>query len=358
MLASATGDEASGNQNYQNDHMGKIFSEGFSFSGFERDKLYLNRGGSYVDISGLSGLDAVGDGRGAAWADFDNDGDYDLFLTQLQGQAHRLYRNEVGQRHNWLRVELVGQASGADAWGSEVRIETSQGISTKVKAGGSGFVSQSDPRLLFGLGSDTAARWLEVRWSSGQRQRFGPVAGGTVRVVENATALERIELPATQLPDPMDKDETTWAALALEPGAPFPAIALEKPDGTWTDFAIYRRSDRHYLVNIWATYCAPCLREMPELESLSDSFAEDGIEIIGISLDMGATKSRVPNFVRRLGISYPIFNTDERVFKSIYAGEQIFIPLSILIDQQGRVVQVLTGWSENSADEIRTWAQR
>ena len=59
MLASSTGDEAAGNEDYQRGHMGKIFAEGFSFSGFERDKLYLNQGGAYVDISGLSGLDSV-----------------------------------------------------------------------------------------------------------------------------------------------------------------------------------------------------------------------------------------------------------------------------------------------------------
>ena len=75
MLAATVKLEKAGAQEYQNDHMGRIFDEGFSFSGFERDKLYLNdRGGTFVDISGLSGLDAVTDGRGAAYAHFLNDG--------------------------------------------------------------------------------------------------------------------------------------------------------------------------------------------------------------------------------------------------------------------------------------------
>ena len=155
--------EAAGNDLYQNDHMGKIFEEGFSFSGFERDKLYLNDGGKrFVDISGLSGLDSVTDGRGAAYADFDNDGDYDIFLTTLQGQAHHLFRNNVGQENGFLRVTLEGRESGRDAFGAEVRVKTTQGVLTKVKAGGSGFVSQSDPRLLFGLGADTEAAWIQV----------------------------------------------------------------------------------------------------------------------------------------------------------------------------------------------------
>ena len=81
--------------------MNKIFSEGFSFSGFERDKLYLSqRGKKYIDISGLSGLDSVSDGRGAAYADFDNDGDYDLFLTALQGQVHYLFNRTIQKRNS------------------------------------------------------------------------------------------------------------------------------------------------------------------------------------------------------------------------------------------------------------------
>ena len=71
MLASSVALEEAGNQQYQTNHMMKLFEQGFSFSGFERDKLYLNdRGERFVDISGLSGLDAVTDGRGAAYAKF------------------------------------------------------------------------------------------------------------------------------------------------------------------------------------------------------------------------------------------------------------------------------------------------
>lgn len=155
--------------------------QGFSFAGYERDALLLSvgAGGSarkFVDISGVSGLDSVTDGRGAVFADFDNDGDYDLFVTTLQGQSHLLFRNNVGQRNNHLRVTLEGSAgvggSGPDAFGSVVRVKTSQGTLTKIKAGGSGFISQHDPRLLFGLGKDRRARSVEVAWASGRVEKF------------------------------------------------------------------------------------------------------------------------------------------------------------------------------------------
>ena len=354
MLASSTGGEEAGNQDYQRGHMGKIFAEGFSFSGFERDKLYLNLGGEYVDISGLSGLDSVGDGRGAAWADFDNDGDYDLFLTELQGQVHHLFRNEVGQRRHWLRVLLMGKQSGPEAWGAEIRIKTSQGITSRAKTGGSGFVSQSDARLLFGLGRDREAEWLEVRWPSGERQRFGPVAAGeTVRVVEGESVLERVELAAAKLPDPVGEGAELLAALAVRAGDLFPALALSDLVGGQTDFAAYRRDDRSYLVNLWATHCGPCLREMPELQALAPSLAAAGIEVVGISLDMGAARDKVPSFLRRLGVDYPVFTTDESAFSKIYSGEQVFIPLSFFVDRQGRVIELMTGWSEDTAVRLR-----
>ena len=144
--------------------------QGFSFSGYERDLLSLNLGGKkYLDISGISGLDSLSDGRAAVFADFDNDGDLDVFLTTPQDQTHLLFRNNIGQENNWLRIALEGgPGAGRDAFGAVVRVRTTAGTLTKVKSGGSGYMSQNDPRLLFGLGSDERAEWIEVSWPNGE----------------------------------------------------------------------------------------------------------------------------------------------------------------------------------------------
>ena len=79
----------------------------------------------------------------------------------------------MGQDNHWLRIVLEGgKETGRDAFGSVVRVKTSAGTLTKVKAGGPRFLSQSDPRLLFGLGQDAAAQSIEVTWSNGHVEAF------------------------------------------------------------------------------------------------------------------------------------------------------------------------------------------
>jgi len=202
VVASDAEAEEAGNDDYRVGHMAAIFQEGKSFSGYERNYLGLNLGAPtafravrtdpssgdrrpapvspvYLDISGISGIDSIADGRGAAFADFDNDGDLDIFQVNLQGNAHQLFRNNIGQTGNFVRIVLEGTASGRDAFGAVVRVETSAGTLTKVKAGGSGFLAQHDPRLLFGLGNDTHTGRIEITWPSGTVQHLASLPAGT-----------------------------------------------------------------------------------------------------------------------------------------------------------------------------------
>ena len=164
-----------------------LLRRGLSFSGYERDLVCLNLGnGRFLDISGISGADSISDGRAAVYFDYDDDGDRDIFLRAMHGRAHLLFRNEIGSEKGFARVVLEGRESGRDAFGAVVRMKTSAGILTRLKSGGSGFLSQSDPRLHFGLGDDRRAEWVEVTWPSGRKQRLaGPAAGSTLRIVES-----------------------------------------------------------------------------------------------------------------------------------------------------------------------------
>ena len=114
-------------------------------------------------------------GRGAAYADFDRDGDLDLLISTNHGPAY-LFRNDGGNRNHWLSVKLSGTKSNRDGIGAVVRLESASGKQWSMVRSGSSYCSQSDLALTFGLGKDTAAT-LVVEWPSGAKQQIGKVAG-------------------------------------------------------------------------------------------------------------------------------------------------------------------------------------
>ena len=107
--------------------------------------------------------------RGASYADYDNDGDLDILVTTCGGPA-RLFRNDGGNRNNWLGIELMGRKSNRDGIGSTVVLKAG-GISQRgmVRTGGS-YCSQSQLRLTFGLGSVRKVDSIQVQWPSGHIQ--------------------------------------------------------------------------------------------------------------------------------------------------------------------------------------------
>jgi hypothetical protein len=135
----------------------------------EEDTLFKGEGGrKFVDVSAASGpalkLKAVS--RGSAAGDFDDDGDLDLLVLNLNGPA-RLYRNDGGNRGNWIMVRTVGAASNRDGIGARVRVKAGGTTQLRDIRSSSGYLSQSDPRAHFGLGKSETVDRIEVRWPSG-----------------------------------------------------------------------------------------------------------------------------------------------------------------------------------------------
>ena len=330
-----------------------MFGEGFSFSGYERDPLYLNLGAKkFMDISGVSGIDSITDGRAGVFADFDNDGDMDVFSTTIQGHTHLLFRNNVGQDSNYLRVALEGKgAGGRDAFGAVVRIKTSQGMLTKIKSGGSGFISAHDPRLLFGLGHDERAEWLEVTWPGGAKERFSgdlAAAGRTILLRQGTGRVEAVKLAHAKLPDPLTRDEIFARSLKVAVGKPFPTLLVKTLNGSNVSLASRLRKGHRLLINIWATWCTPCRLEMPELQRLLPKLKARGVDVIGLNVDSEGTTQLVQSYLRAGHISYDNFIGGVPVIQQLYATDEQSVPLSILIDEKGVVLEIISGWSEKT----------
>jgi thiol-disulfide isomerase/thioredoxin len=332
----------------RNDQNNLIFDKGFSFSGYERDPLFLNRNGKkFQDISGVSGIDSISDGRAGVFADFDNDGDYDVFMTTIQGQSHMLFRNNVGQDNHWLRIVLQGGKDlGRDAYSSVVRVKTSAGTLTKVKAGGSGFLSQNDPRLLFGLGQDERAQSVEVTWSNGRVETFTGdfLAGSTLLLREGTGKAAPLMLSSTKLPDPLTVEELAARNLKIRVGQSMPDLPVKKLDGSEVFWRGLLHPGRKLLVNFWATWCVPCATEMPELEQLRPQLAANGVDLIGVSVD-SEPDAKVSSFAGKMGAHYPIFLGGVPVIEKVFQGDQFAVPLSVVLDDRGQVLQIISGFS-------------
>jgi hypothetical protein len=129
--------------------------------------LFRNNGrGGFVNVSAGMGADLARAlvARGAAYADYDRDGDLDILITENHGAA-RLYRNEGGNVNQWIQVRLEGKAGSANrnAIGAEVRV----GPQWRTVHTGSSYCSQSDLALTFGLGKDSRPVTVEVVWPGG-----------------------------------------------------------------------------------------------------------------------------------------------------------------------------------------------
>jgi thiol-disulfide isomerase/thioredoxin len=334
---------------------GALLKAGFSFSGFERDLVMLNRGdGTFLDISGASGADSVTDGRGAIYADVDNDGDLDIFLRAMHGPAHLLLENRIGQKNGFIRISLQGTASGLDAYGAVVRMATESGILTRFKSGGSGFLSQSDPRLLFGLGSDPGATSIEVTWPSGTTTKYpGVAAGSSLLLVEGEAEAQLVPERRFSLPAVQDAESRLEARLTFSRGQALPDLTLENLAGESISLREISSAGHRTLINLWATWCLPCAAEMPELQELHA--AGDGeIEVVGLSLDRPQDREKIPEFLESMGVTYPIYTVDPASYPELFKGGSIPVPLSIVLDEQGRVEALFSGWSRETRRHLRS----
>ena len=166
-----------------NGHLYPTESDALEYA--QTDQLFINTGeGTFVDASEWSGEYFLTKrvGRGAAFGDYDNDGDIDIFVVNLN-QEGNLLRNEGGSRHNWLAIKTVGVKSNRDGIGARVEVATHSRSQMKAVQAGSSYLSGHDLRLIFGLGTETQAETVKITWPSGVEQRLVDVEANQLLVI-------------------------------------------------------------------------------------------------------------------------------------------------------------------------------
>jgi len=152
-----------------------------SLSGYERSRVLLNRGqAGFVDVAEQAGVTDRLDGRAVAMADLFNTGSLDVIIANEKARA-LLYRNGRGGGQ-WVEFKLVGTRSNRSAIGAEMTVEFGGVRQRQVVDGGSGFCSQNDRRLHFGLGNNSLGR-VTIRWPSGQEQVLDGLKADELHVI-------------------------------------------------------------------------------------------------------------------------------------------------------------------------------
>lgn len=126
------------------------------------------------------------------------------------------------------------------------------------------------------------------------------------------------------------------AALTAKPA---PDFQLESLDGTLVNLTDYR--GQVVLINIWATWCPPCVREIPRLQRLFDRYQAQGFVLLGVNTTFQDERAEVAQFVRDQGITYPVLLDVDGEVGQAYGSR--LIPSSYLIDQNGKIVHALVG---------------
>ena len=339
----------------------ELVRRGRSWSGNERNCVFLNTGGDFVDASAVSGLDFLDDGRAIGVVDWDQDGDLDLWLRNRTGPRLRLMLNRLDRPRRAVQIRLRGREANRDGIGARVELRFADSAVpplARTLHAGSGFHAQSTKWLHFGVDPEAEIIGVDVVWPGGQRERFQGVEAPRRYLLEQGSgqaepwAVPKAETALRGLPQP-----------ELPPAGPSRALLsrrVPKIDLPYRSFdggaVVTVPAGRPTLVTLWASWCAPCAAELGELARRRDEVSAAGLEVVALSVealdpDGPTTPQDARAFIQ--GLRFP-FTTGlaqaslvekiELLQESWFPGlPSLAVPTSLLLDEQGRIAAIYRG---------------
>ena len=271
-----------------------MLKAGRSLSGHERNCCFLNtRGGRFADISAAANIDFDDDGRVLALADWDFDGDIDLWIANRTGPQVRFLRNDTDNDHNFVAFHLEGVLCNRDAIGARVELTLARDADhpqrIRTLRAGEGYLAQSSKWLHFGLGDANRLDHIVIRWPDGSRETIREIQPNRRYKVRQGTGIAAVWTPPSRTvsltPSKVKVPPSTdRSRIVLVAPIPIPAMKYTQRDGG-TEASIASALGRPRLINLWATWCMPCLQELKQWQSHRDELQQSGLEIIAINVD-------------------------------------------------------------------------
>jgi len=389
------------------DALGAMIRRGRSFSGRERNCLFLNtRDNRFTDIAATAGFDFVDDGRAIGLVDWDSDGDLDIWLNNRTGPRVRFLENTLSRTPGtrFLSLRLQGTHANRDAIGARVEVSyrtTTGSLTKRIKTlrAGDSFLSQSSKWLHFGLGTAESLEQVVVLW---------PKAGNDPRQSATRQVLTSLQLDNRYVvvqptKETAQSDVRDDAHVKLVPKRTTPQLVneaeSEKPSSS-SDVTVeaepssrvflthrrrlrknltYRSRDgrihqlkdhleRPLFVSLWASWCPNCVAELDDLTSSAAQLQDAGIQCVALCADGLATNDLPAQGADRTAgktepdestlqlltkIGWPfadgILTRDmateltQLYHRVIYRQLPLTLPFGVLIDSDGRVAALYRG---------------
>ncbi|CAN5885650.1 hypothetical protein BH23GEM9_BH23GEM9_00400 [soil metagenome] len=338
--------------------------QGASHSGHERNHFFANlREGGFKDLSRISGLDNLLDGRAYALLDHDRNGWQDIVIVNANAPKVQFYRNRIGEmdartaQRQMIALRLVGgnhtpepsEWSSRDGYGALVKVELDEFTITREHRAGEGFAAQNSATMFIGIGERDRVRNVRIRWPSGHEQELGSLPARTlVTVYENPAQSPTgkpfvVEAYSPSMPV-TSPDKRPSAATALRQVVRPSAVGDRQPA----------------TLNLYTTmtsWCAACNREAPHVRFLRSTFPTEHLAMYGVPVDAYDTREKLEAFLAEKRPGYELLidiPREEAEAVRLMAKEKLYLdgtPATFITDAQGRVLQL--SWGMPTVSDVR-----